>query len=210
MSSPLRSWHVARAAIQTLLGLGAVGALFAGQVDAPTIVSPKTGFKTQELWLNFKGKAKPLSAVLLYADGQFLTRAEADNQGNWTAEASFVEGSFNVTANYENTDGSMGAPSRPTKIVVDERDILKPLNQKIQIQSPKNGATVRRGTVKVAGISAPGRRIEVTVDGKSFKTTSEEDGSWSFNLFLSPGKRVITFQTAVEPKETVKLNLTVR
>lgn len=198
-----------RGAIQAVIGLGAVASVALVAPAVPTILSPKSGLVTQEAWLTVSGQGTPLAPILLYDGDQYIARSEVGRDGKWMIEASFMTGKHEVKAMYEQADGKVTAASKP--VLIEVKDLLAPLAEGLRISNATEGQTVRAGAFKLEGSAAPGRRLQVNVDGgKPFFKTAEEDGNWSFNIYLAKGKHTIVISTAVEPRESQSLTLIAR
>ncbi len=208
MSQILTKWLWYRGALQTALGLGAAGSMIFATATVPKILSPKTGLTTKEAWITFQGSADPVSMVLLYSGEEYLEKTEANEEGKWEKAVALPTGTHRMNARYEFPNGAAGEPSEPVMVTV--TDLLAPLSEKLVVLGVTDGQEVRRGVWKLEGTVAPGRRVEVTIDGKTFRKAAQEDGTWSFNLYLSEGEKEIVVTTAVEPKEEVELNIVVR
>ncbi len=208
MSVSYATWMGIRGVIQAALGAGAVASLSVTAANAPIITSPKDGITTKEAWITFEGTGTPMMPVLLYDRQQFISRGEVNNSGKWKIEASMLSGPHQVYAMYELQNGREGARSKPVEFTI--TDLLAPLDEKLEILNAKDGDVVKRGVFPLRGTTAPGRRIQVQIDGRTFPKTADEEGNWLFNLSLDPGKRTITISTAVEPKESQSITLDVR
>lgn len=194
-----------RAAIQVALGGGAVvSAVALG--PSPTILTPVPGEAVTQAWVKVSGRGEPGRTLAVFDGGRFVASANVKNDKTWTLDASFVTGKHTIQAAYEQVGGIYGTKSRAVEFVV--KDLLKPLERRLEISNAKDGDKVPAGVFRLVGTTAPGRRIEVTVnDGKSFFKTAEEDGSWSFNLYLEKGPHIIDLRTAVDPKEEISIIL---
>lgn len=193
-----------RAVLQALIGGGAVASLIAvGPV--PKILSPKNGMAITEAWIKVAGSGEPGRAVGVFDGDRFVARAMVLGSGDWTVDASLQTGKHSLSAAYEGAAG-YGSRSKAVKVVV--KDLLKPLDRKLEILNAKDGDIVPAGAFRLRGMAAPGRRIQVAVNGgRAFFKAAEEDGSWEFNLFLEKGPDEIELRTAVEPRESVTFTL---
>ena len=209
MSVSFGAWMLTRGAIQAALGLGAVATMSLTVANTPTILSPKNGLVTKEAWIRVTGTGTPLSSILLYDGDQYLVRAEVGKDRKWSVETSFLTGKHQLMAAYELPNGRPSANSRPVSFEV--KDLLAPLNEGLAVLNAKDGQAVKFGAFRLEGSAAPGRRLQVSVDGgKSFFKTAEEDGAWSFNIYLAKGRHSIKISTAVEPRESKTLTLIAR
>ena len=173
---------------------------------SPTITSPRQGDAVTQAWVKVSGRGEPGKTLAVFDNGRHVSNANVKNDTTWSLDASFVTGEHSIQAAYEQVGGLYGTKSRPIEFVV--KDLLKPLERRLEITNAKDGDKVPAGVFRLTGTTAPGRRIEVAVnDGKSFFKTAEEDGSWSFNLYLEKGPHIIDLQTAVEPREEISIIL---
>ncbi len=200
-----QAWMAARGVLQVALGGGAAVSIIAIG-PAPTIISPKPGEAVTQAWIQVSGMGVPGKSLTVFDGDRVVAQAIVKVSGKWNLDASFVSGKHAITAAYDQAGGISGTHSRPVEFVV--KDLLKPLERRLEITNATDGATVAAGAFALRGTAAPGRRIQVTVNnGKAFIKTAEEDGSWVFNLYLEKGSHIIELQTEVEPKESVSIIL---
>lgn len=207
MTEAWGSWIRIRVWIQILLGAIMLALGLSPGLGVPSLLQPKSGYSSSNPKVVFAGKAPPGSIVVITANGQFLGRIQAEDNGNWRIEEFLEVGKFDIRAELESDRGQRGRPSEPIQITI--TDFLKELERNITITSADNGSTVPRGPWILAGNGPPGARLEIAINGKKFRTVVSEEGQWRSNLDMEPGRARIVVRN-MAGSQRVTLTVTVR
>ncbi|WP_224243423.1 adventurous gliding motility protein AgmC [Hyalangium gracile] len=152
-------------------------------LTAPVVLTPPNGSSTNNNTPTYTGTlAPPFPAgtqVIIYVDGNELTRVTPDASGNWsfTQPTGLSEGSHTVYAVAVNTaQNLLSIPSNTNTFTVD----LTPPPAPVVI-TPANGSITSDTTPTYTGTAEAGSTVTVFVDGNPVgTTTANASGNWSF------------------------------
>ncbi|SDH95422.1 hypothetical protein SAMN05216189_100194 [Pseudomonas delhiensis] len=136
-----------------------------------------------------KGRAEPLSMVVIYANGQLIGTSFADASGTWQLPSFFIipDGRYDITARAMDFSGNMGIASTRYTLTV---DTIAPAAPTIELatddagalQGPlQSGATTDDHTPTLSGKAEANVTVFIYDNGNLLDTTrADAKGNWSF------------------------------
>ncbi|MBX5476836.1 MAG: S8 family serine peptidase [Clostridia bacterium] len=157
-------------------------------VGPPVITSPEDGAYTNQTAINVTGTAHPGTLVTLYADGNPVGTATADNAGGWTIPVTLEEGvhMLTATATVEGEGPGTGTtdPSAPVVVTV---DTTAPT---LDVAAPADGSVQNTRVITVQGSLADANPGSVLVGDT--KAALSEDGAFQAEVIGQEGANTIT------------------
>ena len=148
------------------------------KVEPPTLSVPEVG---DDGAVSMRGTGAPGSTVELWANGESLGQVTVGNDGNWSFDAVFDPGEYDVSVRALDPDGTLLAASEPTKIIVEAPKVEPPT-----LALPEVGDD---GSVALRGTGTPGSTVELWANGERLgKVIVGDDGTWSLDTVLEPGE----------------------
>ncbi len=134
---------------------------------------------TKETRPHFSGKAEAGSRIALTIDGQQLNTT-ADSHGDWAVvvQQTLTDGTYDYTVKATDVAGNTAVVTESVQI----KTTLHPTTLQLNNQSD---FITNQLTPTLSGLSEANAKISIAIDGKTYSTQADSQGSWSV-LITSP------------------------
>ncbi|WP_051485426.1 Ig-like domain-containing protein [Nocardioides sp. J54] len=140
----------------------------------PAITGPADGSVVGDATPTITGTGEAGAEVEVSVDGTVIGTTTVDPGGSWTIDATtpLADGPHAVEATQTDPAGNTSGPATSGFEVDTTADA--PV-----IESPTSGTVTNDPTTTISGTAEPGATVTVDVDGTTYTTSADGDGSWS-------------------------------
>jgi outer membrane protein OmpA-like peptidoglycan-associated protein len=169
--------------------------------NAPVLDQPTSPTRKRQPVLSGTAEARSSVSVTDVTSGEELCSANATAAGTFRCEpeATLALGDHHVTAKATDAAGNVSLAAEAVDFTVSDTTPPAPT-----IESPANGAAVDERRPVIAGRTAPGTLVEISVDGRAYVAQVTPDGAWTLlpaaDLTLGTHQLVAS---AMDPEQNV-------
>ncbi|KFE64307.1 adventurous gliding motility protein AgmC [Hyalangium minutum] len=144
--------------------------------EAPVVVTPANGSRTEDSTPTYAGTAEPGSTVIIIVDGPPVGIATADVAGNWafTPTPPLAEGSHTVKATATDAAGNVSPVSNTNTFMVDATPPT------VVVTTPAEGSITHDNTPTYSGTVEAGSTVTLSMDGTVVGTATVTGTTWTF------------------------------